>query len=63
MPEEGSDGDMHRLLWILRPHRRPLFWTAVSSGAFASLLPEDRLAGCKHSLLRNRIHREICSRR
>lgn len=38
MPEQGSDGDMHRLLWTLRPHRLPFFCTAVSSGALASLL-------------------------
>lgn len=39
MPEQGSDGDMHRLLWTFLPHRLPFLCTAVSSGAFTSLLP------------------------
>jgi len=42
IPEQGSDGDMHRLLWTLRPHRLPFLCTAVSSGAFTSLLPWQR---------------------
>lgn len=42
MPEQGSNGDMQTLLWTLRPHRLPFFCTAVCSGAFTSLLPQQQ---------------------